>query len=373
MAKLLVATDWAGTVTVLPIERRDDSQYDLIVRRVRSWCKVDARLPLARRPEGAYPFARSDPPDTRSPEARMRIPTGLASPLLAFLIGLAGPAEAEDFPKDLVSWTPSPANPVFAGTGLDRGWDRLIRERGWILEEDGLFHLWYTGYNDDRSPNRNLGYAISLDGLNWHRWPSNPIVSTSWVEDVCVVKHDGIYQMFAEGERDIAHRLTSTDGIHWKEEGPLDIRKVDGTSIPPGPRGTPTAFFEDGTWFLLYERGDRGDWLATSTDLKVWTNKQDEPVLAMGPDAYDKYAVAINQVIRRDGVYYAYYHANAHNPWQKDWTTNIARSRDLIHWEKYPGNPLILNNSSSSQLVPIGGRGRLYTMHPEVRAFEPEK
>jgi beta-1,2-mannobiose phosphorylase / 1,2-beta-oligomannan phosphorylase len=303
----------------------------------------------------------------------MRIPTAIRSLLVLAFTCLAGPATADDFPRDLVSWAPSPANPVFQGTGLDRGWDRKIRERGWILQEGGLYHLWYTGYNDDRSPNRNLGYAISVDGLSWVRWPSNPIVTTSWVEDVCVVKHDGVYQMFAEGEHDVAHRLTSTDRVHWKEEGPLDIRKVDGTPIPPGPRGTPAAFFEDGTWYLLYERGDRGVWLATSKDLKVWTNKQDDPVIAMGPDAYDRYAVAVNQVIKRDGVYYAYYHANAHDPWKKDWTTNIARSRDLVHWEKYAGNPLIGNDSSSSVLVPVGGRYRLYTMHPEVRAFEPMK
>ena len=292
---------------------------------------------------------------------------------LVLLLFVVGPAFGDDFPGDLVVWKPLPGNPVFQGTGLERGWDRKIRERGWILLEDGVYHLWYTGYNDDRSPNRNLGYAISIDGLSWIPWPSNPIVSTSWVEDVCVVKHEGVYYMFAEGERDVAHLLTSTDRVTWKEQGPLDIRKVDGSPISPGPYGTPTAFVENGTWSLFYERGDRGVWLATSKDHKVWTNVQDEPVIAMGPDVYDKYAVAVDQVIKRDGVYYAYYHANSHNPWQKDWTTNLARSKDLVHWEKYPGNPLVGNDSSSSVVVPVGGRLRLYTMHPEVRAFEAPK
>jgi len=284
---------------------------------------------------------------------------------------LAASARGEDFPRDLVSWSALPGNPTFRGSGNDRGWDRKIRERGWILYEDGAYHLWYTGYNDDRSPNRNLGYAVSVDGLSWIRYPSNPIVSSSWVEDVCVVKEGGTYYMFAEGERDVAHLLTSTDRVHWKEEGPLDIRKVDGSPIAPGPYGTPTAWVEGGTWHLFYERGDRGVWLATSRDRKVWTNVRDEPVLAMGPDAYDRYAVAVNQVIKRDGVYYAFYHANSHDPWQKDWTTCVARSRDLVNWEKYPGNPLIRGDSSSSVLVTVGGRARLYTMHPEVRAFEP--
>jgi hypothetical protein len=190
---------------------------------------------------------------------------------------------------------------------------------------------------------------------------------------MCVVKHDGVYYMFAEGEKDIAHLLTSSDRVTWKEQGPLDVRKLDGSPISPGPYGTPTVYFEGGTWYLFYERGDRGVWLATSKDHKVWTNVQDEPVLAMGPDAYDLYAVAIDQVFKLDGVYYAYYHANSHNPWTKDWTTNIARSKNLVHWEKYPGNPLIGNDSSSSVLVTVGTGTRLYTMHPEVRAFEPAK
>jgi beta-1,2-mannobiose phosphorylase / 1,2-beta-oligomannan phosphorylase len=293
--------------------------------------------------------------------------------LVCLLVVAAGLGPAEDFPKELVSWKLLPQSPVFQGTGLERGWDRKIRERGWILFEDGLYHLWYTGYNDDRSPNRSLGYALSIDGLNWTRWPSNPIVASSWVEDVCVVKSDGVYYMFAEGERDVAHLLTSTDRLNWKEQGALDIRKVDGSSIPPGPYGTPTVFLEGGTWYLFYERGDRGVWLATSKDLKVWTNVQDDPVLAMGPDAYDKYAVAFDQVFKHDGVYYAYYHANAHNPWKKDWTTNIARSKDLVHWEKYAGNPLISNDSSSSVMLSVNGRLRLYTMHPEIRVFEPAR
>jgi len=293
---------------------------------------------------------------------------------LVVVAGLVGTASAADFPADLVNWTASPANPVFTGTGLERGWDRKIRERGYILVENGVYHLWYTGYNDARSPNRSLGYALSVDGISWIKYPSNPIVDTSWVEDVCVVKEGDTYFMFAEGDQDIAHLLTSTDRVHWRERGPLDIRLKSGEPIPPGPRGTPAVFVKGGVWHLFYERGDRGVWLATTRDPVAgpWTNVQDEPVVAMEPGAYDQFAVAFDQVFERDGVFYAYYHANAHNPWQADWTTNLARSSDLIHWEKYPHNPLIEKNSSSSVLVvpPGSKRPRLYTMHPEVRVFE---
>jgi hypothetical protein len=294
---------------------------------------------------------------------------------LVALAALVGPARgAEDFPGWITHWRAAPESPVFAGAGGD-AWDRNIRERGWILVEDGTWHLWYTGYNDDRSPLRMLGHASSKDGLHWTRDPGNPVHDTSWVEDMCVVRDEaGTYQMFAEGEGDIAHRLTSGDGVHWTERGPLDIRMVDGTPIAPGPRGTPTVWVEDGTWYLFYERGDQGVWLATSKDRRVWTNVSDDPVIALGPDAYDRTAVALNQVFKRDGWYYAIYHANAHQPW-RDWTTCVARSKDLVHWEKYPGNPIVANDSSSGLLVDPDGDGprrpRLYTMHPEVRVHLP--
>jgi sucrose-6-phosphate hydrolase SacC (GH32 family) len=282
---------------------------------------------------------------------------------------LASAARSDDFPKDLVRWKPSPDAPVFAGEGGE-AWDKKIRERGWIIKDGDTYHLWYTGYNDAKTKDRLLGHATSADGVTWSRDPANPLVKNDWVEDVCVVKADGAYWMFAEGEGDIAHLLTSADGKTWTELGPLDIRKADGTPISPGPRGTPAAWVEEGVWYLFYERGDQGVWLATSRDKKVWTNVKDDPVLAMGPEPYDKAAVAFDQIIKRDGVYYAIYHANRERPW-KDWTTCLARSRDLIHWEKYPGNPIVFNNCSSGMLVETPRGLRLYTMHPDVRRFEP--
>ena len=285
---------------------------------------------------------------------------------------LPGPSARgqDDFPDDLVRWKPSPVAPVFKGEG-GTAWDQKIRERGWIARDGGTFHLWYTGYNVDRKTDKFLGHATSPDGLAWTRDPANPLHATSWVEDVCVLKVGATFWMFAEGRDDIAHRLISADGRSWWDLGPLDIRDTHGQPIPPGPRGTPTAWFEDGVWSLFYERGDRGVWLARSNDGVTFTNVQDDPVVAMGPEgAYDSTAVAINQVFKRGGVYYAVYHANKNTPW-KDWSTCIARSRDLVHWEKYPGNPIVGENCSSGMIVETADGPRLYTAHPEVRRFEP--
>jgi len=275
-----------------------------------------------------------------------------------------------DYPSEMTSFTPYKHNPIFSGTGQDT-WDKNIRERGYILYEDGLYRLWYTGYNDDLSDNRFLGYAFSNDGLNWTRYPGNPLITDEWVEDMQVVKQNGVYYMFAEGRNDIAHFLTSEDGIRWKNVGDLDIRKTNGEPISKGAYGTPTVWIENGTWFLFYERDDLGIWLARSKHLKTWTNVQDDPVIQMGPDEYDQKAVAMDQIVKYKGRYFGFYHATAFDPW-RDWTTNVAMSKDLIHWTKYAGNPIVAGDKSSGILVYDGQQYRLYTMHPNVRVYFPK-
>ena len=283
----------------------------------------------------------------------------------------------EDFPKEMVDFVPYEANPVFGGTGQDT-WDKKIRERGYILLDEGIYKMWYTGYKGEDDDPKYLGYATSKDGINWTRYPDNPIFTGLWTEDMQVVKYRGKYYMFAEGENDIPHSLISDDGIHWKEEGPLDIRYVNGDPLTPGPYGTPTVWIEDGKWHLFYERNDEAIWLAVSTDHKVWTNVQDDPVIKVGPEKYDTIAVAVNQIVKYKDKYYAYYHGTDYADWlnnevKSTWSSNVAMSEDLIHWVKYPKNPIIEDNHSSPIMVYDGKQYRLYTMHAAVSVFFPKE
>ena len=273
------------------------------------------------------------------------------------------------FPSELVNFKAYTENPIFTGTNVDT-WDRQIRERGFILKEGPNYHLWFTGYSP-ASTTKFLGYATSKDGIHWERFSKETIHPGQWVEDMCVVKSGKTYYMFAEGEGDIAHMLVSIDRVHWQEKGNLDIRNMDGSPIRKGAYGTPTVLKAKGVWNLFYERDDLGIWLATSKDLKTWTNVQDDPVITMGPDAYDLFAVAMNQVIRYKGLYYGYYHASAFKDWH-EWSTNIAVSSDLVHWKKYPKNPIIGNNQSSGIVLKDGNGFRLYTMHRKVNLYFSE-
>jgi beta-1,2-mannobiose phosphorylase / 1,2-beta-oligomannan phosphorylase len=275
----------------------------------------------------------------------------------------------EEFPREIVEFVPYSSNPVFKGTGTDT-WDRQIRERGFILSDGGIYKLWYTGYNGPESVTKYLGYATSKDGINWTRYSDKPIFNDKWTEDMFVFKSEGVYYMYAEGKDDIAHLLISRDGIKWNEQGDLVIRKVNGDTIP-GPYGTPNVLIENGKWYLFYERNDEGIWLAQSTDHKTWTNIQDDPVINKGPGGTDATQIATNQVIKYKRRYYIYYHGypdlkSPDNKYPGLWTSNVAMSTDLIHWVKYPDNPIVDGDHSSPVMVFDGSKFRLYTMHPNI-------
>lgn len=281
---------------------------------------------------------------------------------------LALPLQAADpWPEALTRFEPLATQPVFRGAG-EGAWDARLRERGAILQDGDGWKLWYTGYDGTRPGLKMLGYATSSDGLTWTRSPLNPLYREHWVEDVSVIKHAGTYYMAAEGFLDRAQLLTSPDGLNWTRQGLLDVRMKDGRPLSSGPYGTPTLWVEAGVWSLFYERRDAGVWLARSTDLKVWTNVQDEPVLSPGPAQYDRDLIALNQILRHDGRYYAVFHGAATDRTPNVWATGLARSTDLVHWEKYPGNPLrpIDENKSSGQLFPVPGGFRLYTVHDRI-------
>jgi hypothetical protein len=284
-------------------------------------------------------------------------------------------AVAEEFPRELVDFVPYEKNPVFTGRG-EGHWDEKLNERGWILREDDLYRMWYTGTKPGSS--KKLGYATSPDGLTWTRYQDNPLYDEHWVEDMIVVKHDDTYYMFVEGDSPGPVKgvqidlLTSADGIRWKRHGKIDIRLTTGQPIPDVWAGTPTVWISEGVGYLLYElNNDEAIWLATSPDLKVWTNVQDEPVMRPGPGFYDKKWIAVNQFITHKGRYYIYYHGLGESGGK--WTTNVAMSTDLLNWKKYPHNPILPTEAdkSSGILVHDGEQYRLYTMHDQVHVHYP--
>ncbi|MBL8890919.1 MAG: PmoA family protein [Planctomycetaceae bacterium] len=308
-----------------------------------------------------------------------------------------GSAQEESFPlgveQILRSIHPLSEEPVFRGE--PQAWDEAIRERGWILHDEGQFKLWYTGYDGQRTSIKRVGLAISTDGLTWQRSSKAPLIPDQWVEDVMVTRHQGIYWMFAEGQNDIAHGFCSADGVTWKQLGALDIRQTDGQPIASGPRGTPTLFIDGNDWYLFYERRDAGIWLAkaqwdpdqSNTDesnsfqsetvdinqprsLPLWQNVQDQPIIGLQDRDYDQSMIAVNQVVPVANGFVALFHSSSDHAAPRRWVCSAAFSRDLLHWVKLE-QPLtnVEQNLSSGIMVasPLGWR--FFTTHDQVRVF----
>jgi sucrose-6-phosphate hydrolase SacC (GH32 family) len=83
--------------------------------------------------------------------------------------------------------------------------------------------------------------------------------------------------------------------------------------------------------------------------------------------------LGLNQVIEHAGRFYAIYHGTRTPERPRLWTTNLAVSRDLVTWKKYPGNPLFpeAENKSSGIWVHDGRQFRLYTTHEKIDLHLP--
>ena len=107
---------------------------------------------------------------------------------------LAAPEDAPPpFPAALTSFIPYAGNPIFSGAGPGY-WDEKIRERGWILFEDGEYRMWYTSYTEGGP--MKLGYATSPNGLTWTRYPGNPIVPADHSSGILVPGADGAFRFY---------------------------------------------------------------------------------------------------------------------------------------------------------------------------------
>jgi len=94
------------------------------------------------------------------------------------------------------------------------------------------------------------------------------------------------------------------------------------------------------TYYFYYEGGGeqrRQIGLATSTDTVHWKKVGDSPVLPTGPqDAWDSRYVTDPDVVVTKGQWRMYY-SGSNGTAEK---IGVATSKDGVHWEKHPGNPI---------------------------------
>jgi hypothetical protein len=96
-------------------------------------------------------------------------------------------------------------HPGYVLIGTPNAWDRGGIGRGIsVLKRNGRYEMWYTGVDDQN--NWGIGYATSLDGINWTKYPNNEnpqevIVPNkswekSWLSYPYVLYNGQLYYMF---------------------------------------------------------------------------------------------------------------------------------------------------------------------------------
>lgn len=132
-----------------------------------------------------------------------------------------------------INWTKHPNNPIFT-KGDSLSWEGRWIESPAVLYDNGVYKMWYTGVPYDWRI--RIGYATSPDGINWTKYPNNPVLNIGspgswddfWVAVPAVIKRGNRFEMWysALSEADAATGrydtirigyATSLDGINWSK------------------------------------------------------------------------------------------------------------------------------------------------------------
>jgi len=156
--------------------------------------------------------------------------------------------------KDLKSWE---HHPRVLGA-VPGSWEGMVVSAPSIIKHDGIYHMFYTGF-DDRVPGKqSIGLATSTDLFHWERHPGNPIYEApdwaerradGWVDcrDAHVIKYGDEFLMFTmvkakEGKGSIA-LASSKNLLEWKDLGPAVLLFKE----PESPR----VFEHDGDFYMF--------------------------------------------------------------------------------------------------------------------------
>jgi hypothetical protein len=168
---------------------------------------------------------------------------------------------------------------------------------GTILEVDGEYRMWYTGYDKDR--NRQVCYAVSRDGLSWTK-PKLGLVTYQGSRENNLVSLDGDHSMHA----------AVTLVIHDREDPNPDRRfKMLREHAVPGV-----------SWQIF---------AAVSPDGVRWTSA------AGGKPVNPDHQLEPSGFIRHNGVYLVNGHSNAIRhplPGAHKRTMQTFASYDFEHW-----------------------------------------
>ena len=220
---------------------------------------------------------------------------------------------------DGITWTKHHNNPVL-DLGADGEWDDQSAGDPTVLFDNGIYKMWYKG-NDGAT--WRIGYATSDDGINWTKHPSNPILNLGddgeWddthVGDPCVLLDNNVYRMWYRGNDVSNTRIgyaTSDDGINWTKypNNPVLDLGSDG-AWDDANHEKPSVLLDNEVYKIWYSGSDGTNWrigYAVSLDGISWTKYAQNPVVDLGADGeWDDLHVYGRSILLDNGLYKMWY------------------------------------------------------------------
>ncbi len=253
--------------------------------------------------------------------------------------------------RDLLSWK------KIAELGPAQQCDRKGLAAPGTIVLDGKVHLFYQTYGN--GPKDAICHAVSIDGVQFMRDPTNPIFRPSgdWncgrAIDADVIEHDGrLLLYFATRDPAMktqmlgvaaAPRQSNLGRDCWKQLSSAPILKPE-LAWEKQCIEAPSVCRRDGTLYMFYAGAYNNEpqqiGCATSRDGIAWKRLSDEPLLPNGkPVQWNASESGHPGVfVDRDGQTYLFYQGNRDKgktwylSWVKiDWQGGVPRVRNAAH------------------------------------------
>ena len=263
-------------------------------------------------------------------------------------------------------------------------WDFLTASDPEVVFYQDTFRLWYTSSSEmaGNYPYPRIGYAWSLDGISWTKYPANsPVFSGTtgaWdslsVESVSVLIDSSApaserYKMWYLGENHVPSvdstlywgigYAWSADGINWtKHPNPVIEADTSDWTIDRGSIQGPSVI-KDGDTLRMYYAGfsvmfNLAPWdhhfniiYAWSLDGINWNKKTDAPVLAVNPSQnWEDEFIQDPKVLKIGNTYHMWY--GAKGSVQGGQQIGHASSNDGISWVRSSTSPLLSNGRAGA-------------------------
>lgn len=256
----------------------------------------------------------------------------------------------EDFCKNCLSWYHNPHNPVIPASG--KSWKMFWTANPSYLEFKGKLLLYYRGNgitkNSDGKRHDRIAVAEILTigpGIFRFRDLNNGefiidhgekgTFDDNYVLDpAAIIFRNQVYLYYSalgNGPNSIGLAI-SDDGVHFKKYGKVMIGRA------------PSVIENEGLLYMIYQIkipdvGYVGFYLASSQDGKQFNKVTDGPVFITQKKGGWDNQIATGRLFKQGEMFYMMYGGNTTLVDQPDYF-GLARSLDLIHWDRHPGNPI---------------------------------